>query len=313
MLRHHVSQPAWLVFYIPVSVLLRLVESTCYTQNGTETEDLISCNATAKISACCQRWDFCLSNGMCRERLALSYMLGGCTDPEFNGPCVSQCDVDDTFLSPVFDVAYCRKVDEGDVFLCNGRDCNAHSATVFTEPAATSTYPPITDIPSASPTKTVTVTATLTEEQTLTTILTSQQTVTATLTQTTAINPPGPSAHSQNVQTGLAVGLALSLAATAGLLAFVCWRRWGIFIRAFIDRVLRKLHKPAAHARSAPLFRFPHPDDPYQPHSYPREYPIPLNDLPSTVPPLPRPTFERVGNRLVMVDEQAQRRASAGL
>ncbi|KAI0905338.1 hypothetical protein F4823DRAFT_566832 [Ustulina deusta] len=223
MLQPHTLRPTWLILYFSISFLLHLAETTCYTQNGTETEDLVPCNATAKISACCQSRDFCLSNGLCMERFSSIFLLGGCTDPGFKTPCVLRCDVDEGFSSPVFRISYCGEVDEGDVFLCGDLNCSDPDlTTAFTEPAATALYEPITEPPDASTTKQ------LTRHQTVTATFT--QTFTAILTQTLTLAFANPSSsatpsQAQPIALGLGLGLVLPLGLALVALLLFMWRR----------------------------------------------------------------------------------------
>lgn len=90
--------PRWLIFYTTISSLIRVAEGACYTQNGTESELLFPCNAGAEVSVCCREDDYCISNGLCAHappanQPPTDYVLGGCTDPNFPGECLYQCEV----------------------------------------------------------------------------------------------------------------------------------------------------------------------------------------------------------------------------
>jgi hypothetical protein len=83
--------------------LLRVAEGTCYTQNGTETEFLMPCNATVEVSTYCRPDDLCSSNGLhvqapSEEGVLSHYVLGSCIDPASASSCISECAVDDTCM-----------------------------------------------------------------------------------------------------------------------------------------------------------------------------------------------------------------------
>ncbi|KAI3317711.1 hypothetical protein HD806DRAFT_359783 [Xylariaceae sp. AK1471] len=224
MCRPSMLCPTWLLLCVFISYLLRVAESTCYTQNGTETEFLVPCNATAEVSTCCRPDDLCLSNGLCVNNPPegedpSDYVLGGCTDPDSTNLCVSECAVDDTFDSPVVGIDICDASSTGLTICCYNPCCDNFLATFFTVPPQVSVFMPIPQSTHTSP---------VTSGESVTSIPTEPETVTATATITHTVSPTSTSASASTPQPltlGIGLGLGIPLGIALIALSGLMWRR----------------------------------------------------------------------------------------
>jgi hypothetical protein len=80
---------------VPSWVAAQDTNSTCFRIDGTAkpaAEGWLPCNPGAAASPCCDKNDFCLSNGLCLNAVGNNFIaLQGCTSDSWEAPCNKVC------------------------------------------------------------------------------------------------------------------------------------------------------------------------------------------------------------------------------
>ncbi|KAM7192409.1 hypothetical protein V8F20_008869, partial [Naviculisporaceae sp. PSN 640] len=72
----------------------RAEDPVCYDTWGMENKDLVPCSSDdpSKPTSCCNKGDYCLSNGLCLSTSITNLMIQqGCTDKNWGEPCNRIC------------------------------------------------------------------------------------------------------------------------------------------------------------------------------------------------------------------------------
>lgn len=83
---------ALLLYALLLSSVMLRAAATCYDYDGKEMKDVFPCDATADVSQCCSKNDFCLSNGLCLDAGSNNgFTQQGCTSKGWDFPCQKYC------------------------------------------------------------------------------------------------------------------------------------------------------------------------------------------------------------------------------
>ncbi len=89
--------PLSLFVTVAISFRITSADPICYDTWGGENPDLVPCSSSdlSKSASCCNKDDYCLSNGLCLSTGVNNLMTQqGCTDKNWSQPCNRICGVD---------------------------------------------------------------------------------------------------------------------------------------------------------------------------------------------------------------------------